>query len=217
MRELERVIIPEILDSLDPADSRAIRSRRDLRRIDLFLGNSRWVLRQLKKQTPVPARIAEIGAGEGDLCRKISSTLPSSVITGLDLITRPANLPANIQWISGDFFQTLRQTDADTCIGSLILHHFSKPALRDLGVALQSFRQLVFCEPLRSRVPLFLSQLSAAFMGEVTRHDMPASIRAGFCQGELPALLGLDSKFWTISESSHWRGALRLLAKRRPE
>ena len=54
-------------------------------------------------------------------------------------------------------------------------------------------------------------------MGEVTRHDMPASIRAGFRQGELPVLLGLNSEDWTISESSHWRGALRLIAKRRPE
>jgi hypothetical protein len=49
----------------------------------------------------------------------------------------------------------------------------------------------------------------------VTRHDMPTSIRAGFCPGELPALLGLDSKKWSVSESSHWRGALRLAASRR--
>jgi hypothetical protein len=49
----------------------------------------------------------------------------------------------------------------------------------------------------------------------VTRHDMPASIRAGFRRGELPALLGLDSKKWILRELSHWRGSLRLVASRR--
>jgi hypothetical protein len=215
MRELNRVIIPEILDSLNPSDPRAIRSRRDLRWIDLYLGNSRWIVRQLKTQTPPPAQIIEIGAGEGDLCRKAQASLPSSTVTGLDLIQRPTNLPVSIQWIGGDFFQTLPHTNADACVGSLILHHFSDEALRELGARLQSFRSLTFCEPLRSRLPLFLSKLSAAFMSEVTRHDMPASIRAGFRPGELPALLGLDSKKWSVRESSHWRGALRLAASQR--
>jgi len=215
MRELKRVIIPEILDSLNSADPRAIRSRRDLRWIDLFLGNSRWIVRQLKKQTPPPARIIEIGAGEGDLCCRVQTSLPSSTVTGLDLIQRPGNLPEVIQWSSGDFFQTLPKIDADACVGSLILHHFSDEALRDLGAGLQSFRSLTFCEPLRSRLPLFLSKLSCPFLSEVTRHDMPASIRAGFIPGELPALLGLDSKNWHIRESPHRRGVLRLTASQR--
>jgi hypothetical protein len=215
MRELDRVIIPEILDSLNPADPRAIRSRRDLSLIDLFLGNSRWIVRQLKKQAPPPARIIEIGAGAGTLCRKVQTALPSSTVTGLDLIQRPSSLPGGIQWIGGDFFQTLPKIDADACLGSLILHHFSEQALRDLGARLQSFRSLVFCEPLRSRLPLFLSKLCCPFMSEVTRHDMPASIRAGFRPGELPALLGLDSKTWSVRESSHGRGVLRLVALQR--
>jgi hypothetical protein len=215
MRELDRVIIPEILDSLNSADPRAIRSRRDLRLIDLFLGNSRWIARQLQKQTPPPARIIEIGAGEGTLCRKVQTALPASTVTGLDLIQRPASLPRGIQWIDGDFFQTLTNIEANACIGSLILHHFTTEALRDLGARLQSFRCLVFCEPLRSRVPLFLSKLSCPLLSEVTRHDMPASIRAGFFPGELPALLGLDSKKWSVRESSPWRGVLRLVASQR--
>jgi hypothetical protein len=215
MRELDRIIIPEILDSLNPADPRAIRSRRDLRWIDLFLGNSRWIVRQLKKQTPPPARIIEIGAGEGDLCRRVQTSLPSSTVTGLDLIQRPGNLPEVIKWSSGDFFQILPKIDADVCIGSLILHHFSDEALRDLGAGLQSFRSLTFCEPLRSHLPLFLAKLTCPVLSEVTRHDMPASIRAGFITGELPALLGLDSKNWHIRESSHWRGLLRFTASQR--
>ena len=124
MRKLDRVIVPEILDSLDPSDPRALRSRNDLRLIDFFLGNSRWIVGQLEKQDPAPARILELGAGEGELCRRINASLPSSNVTGLDLIGRPANLSADIDWISGDFFDTLPATNADTCVGSLILHHF---------------------------------------------------------------------------------------------
>ena len=210
----KRVIIPEILDSLDPTDPRAIRSRWDLRWIDFYLGNSRWILHQLHQRPS--AQIVEIGAGEGDLCRKILSDLPApTTITGLDLIQRPANLPQDIHWICGDFFQTLDDLEADTCVGSLILHHFSESALRDLGARLQSFRRLIFCEPLRSRLPLALSKLSSGLVSEVTRHDMPASIRAGFRPGELSALLGLDSRKWIIRESSNWRGALRLVSLRR--
>lgn len=214
MRALNRVIVPELLDSLSPADPQAIRSRKDLGWIDFFLGNSRWIVRQLERQNPAPARILELGAGEGALCRRINALLPHTTVTGLDLIGRPAHLPAAIQWRSGDFFETLPQCEADVCVGSLILHHFPDGALSALGTRLRSFRTIAFCEPFRSRLPLALSALSCTFMGEVTRHDMPVSIRAGFRLGELPELLGLDSKNWTLSESSHWRGSLRLIASR---
>ena len=215
MRPLSRVIVPEILDSLPPDDPRAIRSRRDLRWIDCYLGNSRWIVRELKSRISGPARIMEIGAGGGWLCESVHAALPASRLTGLDLVPRPPGLPSAIDWKCGDFFQTLGDTDAEVCIGSLILHHFTDPALRELGECLQSFRQVVFCEPLRARLPLFLSKLSNPFLGEVTRHDMPVSIRAGFRQGELPGLFGLDSKKWHIRELSHWRGSLRLVASRR--
>lgn len=213
MRSLDRVIIPEILDSLAPTDTRAIRSRRDLKWIDLYLGNSRWILKRLAAQRP--SSILEIGAGNGDLCQAIHSELPSSSITGCDLIARPPQLPQGIHWISGDFFQTLPMLKADTCLGSLILHHFPLDALRDLGTHLKAFHRLFFCEPLRSRVPLVLSNLSSIFMGEVTRHDMPTSIRAGFRVGEIGPLLGLDSAKWSIQESEQWRGVLRWSATRR--
>jgi SAM-dependent methyltransferase len=215
MHQPERLIVPEILDSLDPADPRAIRSRADLRLIDWYLGNTRWLVRQLKAQSPALDRILEIGAGEGRLCCRIQEALPKSSVTGLDLIARPDNLSSNIQWIRGDFFQSLRQLDADACVGSLILHHFSNETLRDLGQQLRSYRVIAFCEPLRSRVPLLLSGLSSFAMSEVTRHDMPASIRAGFRRGELVSSLGLDPRSWKISESCDWRGSLRLIGSQR--
>ena len=209
-----RVLTPEILDNLDPADPRAIRSRRDLRLINGFLGNSHWILGELRKQSPLHEGIVELGAGDGALCRAMHRALPSTPVIGLDFTTRPHGLPSKIQWLSGDFFETLSHVQGSTCIGSLILHHFSQEMLRNLGERLQRFSLLVFCEPLRGTLPLALARLASPFTGDVTRHDMPASIRAGFRIGELPDLLGLDTAAWHIRESLVSRGSLRMIASR---
>jgi hypothetical protein len=86
--------------------------------------------------------------------------------------------------------------------------------LRELGSHLKAFPVLIFCEPLRDALPLLLARLAAPWSGEITRHDMPASIRAGFRPGELPGLLGLDSGLWQIRETALRRGGLRMIASR---
>jgi hypothetical protein len=110
--------------------------------------------------------------------------------------------------------ETLTGIDADTCVGNLILHHFGDADLGRLGVILSRFRLLVFTEPLRTRPTLALSGLALPFASNVTRHDMPASIRAGFRPGELPRLLGLDPAVWRLREVTSPRGSVRLIASR---
>ena len=215
MRASERVIKPEILDNLSPDDSRAIRSRQDLCVIDAILGNSRWITAQLQSRTESLSGIVEIGAGTGALCNRLHKKFPDALITGLDFVSRPPSLAHGIQWKSGDFFDTLLGLHAGACIGSLILHHFAAGVLREIGRRIAQFPLLVFCEPLRSPLPLAISNLVLPLVSEVTRHDMPASICAGFQKGELPFLLGLDPQKWHVQESSTWRGSLRLLAWRR--
>jgi hypothetical protein len=97
-------------------------------------------------------------------------------------------------------------------MGSLVLHHFGAEALADLGERLAGFSSLVFSEPLRSRVPLWFSKVAAPVFGKVTRHDMAASIRAGFVRGELVRVLKLDQRRWKISEQATLRGSLRFRA-----
>lgn len=212
MRAPDRVITPEILDSLDHRDPRAVRSRRDLHLIDSFLGNSRWVTRTLAKYPNSSGEIVELGAGEGTLCNKIGQSLPGSSVTGLDLIPRPESLRDGIHWRTGDFFDTLEDVHGSACVGSLILHHFSTNVLSELGRRLQKFDLLVFAEPLRSRLSLSAAALASPFIGDVTRHDMPASIRAGFVCGELAEALRLDTDLWTIDETATWFGTIRFLA-----
>lgn len=215
MRALDRVITPEILDSLDHRDPRAARSRRDLLFIDAFMGNSRWITRTVSRQQPAHQGIVELGAGTGALCTRLHHALPGCPITGLDLVPRPDSLKDDIHWIRGDFFETLDHVRGNMCAGSLVLHHFSANVLRELGRRLRRFEFLVFAEPLRSRIPLTASTLISPFVGEVTRHDMPASIRAGFLPGELAPALHLDPKHWDVRETSTWSGALRFTACQR--
>lgn len=212
MRSPDRVITPEILDSLDHLDPRAIRSRRDLAVIDAFMGNSRWIVRTIAHNPLARQGIVELGAGSGHLCERLHRILPDSQLTGLDLIPRPATLSNGIHWLAGDFFDTLDSIRGGACVGSLILHHFSHAVLRELGRRLHRFPALVFAEPHRSRIPLAAAGMLSPLVGEVTRHDMPASIRAGFVPGELTAAMQLDSNEWIIRETTTWTGAIRFTA-----
>jgi len=212
---MKRILKAEILDHLDPADPGAVRSRRDLRWIDLFLGNSRWMLDSLGKLRGTAQGVVELGAGEGALCRRISAILPGISVTGLDRLARPAQLPSSVRWVGGDFMETLPSVAGSACCGALILHHFDAENLRKLGRELARFSHLLFTEPHRSVLPLTMAGLVSPLVGKVTRHDMPASIRAGFRKGELPSLLGLRPSDWVIREQVTLRGSLRFSASRR--
>ena len=211
---MNRTLQTELLDHLDPADPGAVRSRRDLKFLDLFLGNSRWILRSPQRFRERCRSFVELGAGEGRLCRAMIAAHPRGEITGLDRIARPEGLPSCIRWVSGDFLETLPSVEADVCYGSLILHHFDATDLRRLGWEFRRYSLLLFSEPYRGRVPLRMAGLASPFVGEITRHDMPASIRAGFRKGELAGFLGLAPARWEVREAVTRRGTLRFAAIR---
>jgi hypothetical protein len=210
-----RIVTPEILDTLDAGHPEARRSRRDLRRLEWFLGGSRWIARAaLEHRRDAGRGIVELGAGGGELCGKLAASMPECPVTGLDYAGRPSGLNSAVQWRSGDFFQTLPGSGGGLAAGNLILHHLSDEALRLLGAMLAGFRALLFSEPLRASWPLGLSRLAHPFVGKVTRHDMPASIRAGFRPGELAGLLGLEQSSWRVEEVPRITGVLRFKAWR---
>ncbi len=206
----ERVVCPEILDGLPADDPAARRSRRDLRRINAMMGNFRWVERQAGRLAPGGA-LVEIGAGEGILSARLAAKFPGKNITAVDLAPGPAGL-AGVEWRRGDLFKILPEVRADVVFGVMIVHHFSDAQLADLGRVLLQFQTVCFCEPLRAALPQVWGGLMWAFVGSVTRHDLPVSVRAGFRPGELAWLLGLEK--WRIEESVDWRGSLRLVAWR---
>jgi 2-polyprenyl-3-methyl-5-hydroxy-6-metoxy-1,4-benzoquinol methylase len=208
----DRILEEEVIDHVDASEPHALRSRRDLRIIDALLGNSRWIERAIR--TLKVDSIVELGAGDGHLSRKLSRIYPQARITGLDLVQTPNDWKHPLHWIQGDLLKTIGETSAQICIGSLVLHHFDREELTELGNHLQRFSMLVFSEPHRHVQPLTGSYLLRPFMGKIVRHDMPASIRAGFKKGEIPEFLKLDHKSWSIQESVNILGALRFTARR---
>jgi 2-polyprenyl-3-methyl-5-hydroxy-6-metoxy-1,4-benzoquinol methylase len=202
--EVKREVRPELLDSLPAHDPGAIRSRRDLRLINFLMGNERWIMRQLSE-----GGIVELGAGSGDLTRQLASI---GRVTALDYQEKPPSL--DVRWLAGDLFETFPATDGDTVVANLILHHFEDPDLARLGRLIKSRRRLVAVEPWRCSSSLIEGNLLWPFINDVTRHDMMASIRAGFQKGELPALLSLGDD-WEWREEVSLLGGLRVVALRR--
>ncbi|MGB0327546.1 MAG: class I SAM-dependent methyltransferase [Akkermansiaceae bacterium] len=201
---MERVVCPEILDSLAGDDPRAVRSRRDLRLINVLMGNERWILKQEMK-----GALIELGAGEGQLTRKLSM---NHKVTGLDFQERPEEL--EVAWLSGNLFETLPRVDGDTVVANLILHHFQDHDLKRLGGLIKKRRRLIAVEPWRHRIALWEGRLLWPVINEVTRHDMIVSIRAGFRKGDLPRLLDLGPE-WEWREEVSLLGGIHVLAWRR--
>jgi hypothetical protein len=209
-----RIVEPEILDHLPHDDPAARRSRLDLRRINFLMGNERWILRTMERfPDAATSRVCELGAGDGGLAAKIRRRFPNTRVTACDLTPRPAGLDAAIDWRCGDIFQQ-PPPPGGVLVANLFLHHFEGDDLRRLGKICEGFDMLIFNEPNRSRMAAVLGTLLHPFVNHVTRHDMQASIRAGFRGGETARLLDLDPARWRIEETSPWRGARRVVACR---
>ena len=74
---------PEILDDLPPADPRAIRSRRDLQRVNRVMGSCGILTRAIRRALnpaphKAPLRLLELGAGDGTLALRIAKRLATS-------------------------------------------------------------------------------------------------------------------------------------------
>ena len=217
---LHRVIVPEILDSLPHGDPRAVESRRDLRRINRVMGNPSWFERSLRAHAARAGRgerILELGAGDGALARHLWAkqiSLPENW-TALDLAPPPAQWPSNARWLQRDLFAPGPLPDAHILLANLFLHHFQGSDLASLKVRVPaSCRLVLVSEPARRRLHLAQGRLLSALLGlgEVTRHDMQASIHAGFLKNELPEVL--FGKEWSWEVSTTLLGAYRLRAWR---
>ena len=188
---VNRLVLPEILDELDAMDQRAIRSRRDLRLVNWFMRGEAWILRQLDKM-PVVERVVELGAGSGHLAKSIHACWPELEVVCVDLTPRPAHLDGRVSWWQGDVFDYNGYDGNTVVVTNLFLHHFEAQQLEQLGNKMRGIRALLAAEPYRGTMSLLMGRCLFPFVNDVTRHDMAVSIGAGFRTGELAMMLGMD-------------------------
>ena len=197
--------MPELLDGLPPEDPRAAQSRADLRRINGLMLNARASVALIRRHVAGPlGHVVDLGCGDGAemlrVARRLGPATGRPRLTLLDL--RPAvgqgtiaSLEAlgwAVEIVAADIFRWLEAVDSDVdlMLANLFLHHFEKPALaRLLSAASERSRYLVATEPLRTGFALIGARsVGAIGANAVTRHDAPASVRAGFRDRELSGL-----------------------------
>ncbi|MEO6003069.1 MAG: hypothetical protein ABIZ04_11380 [Opitutus sp.] len=213
---MPRTIHPELLDALPPDHPDAIHSRRDLRFINRFMGNHRWIARELPRHVRANDRMLEIGAGTGELALKLSRA--GFAVDALDFVPPPPNWPAALMWHQADLKTFGDYDQYGMIVGNLIFHHLTEDELGELGARLRtSSRVIIACEPVRRRFSQLMFRAFAPIFGasHVTVHDGLVSIAGGFASDELPCALGLDNDRWIVDQSSSLFGGYRMVATRR--
>ena len=223
-----RTVSAEILDELPATDPRAIRSRRDLQRVNRVIGSCAILTRSIRHalaSVPKPShpRILELGAGDGSLAlriaKQIAASWPAAELTLLDrqaLIDERTGIAfAHLGWIlrplTVDVLEWARAPTQQPrsgrwhlALANLFLHHFEEDALRELlsAVALRC-DAFIACEPRRSIPALAGSRLLPAIgVSADTRHDATTSVRAGFRGSELSRMWPAAAGSWRIEERS---------------
>ncbi len=214
---MDRVVEAEWLDALPPEDPRAAGSRRDLRWLNACMGNARIVARVLRDVFRERAldTLVELGSGDGwFLWRVLRGVGRMADGTQVVLVDRQAAVTPAVRrafHVSGwrlhvaqadalDWLQHSNEQSRRAVMTNLFLHHFTNAQLVVLLEAIARRADvLVAIDPRRSIGPLVASR-RVGMMGcnRVTRHDAPASVRAGFAGCELSSLW--PGKEWRLEE-----------------
>jgi hypothetical protein len=199
---IRRVVEPELLDTLPANHPGAARSRRDLRRINAWMGNARHLARAIKQLKIPPKRVVELGTGDGTLMLKLAAHLPHDTELWL-LDMQPVIAPETLEALRSrgwtvhiirarlqDWLAAPEPPEVDLILANLFLHHFTDSELRDLFESLAPIASaFISCAP-RRWMPALLSTHALWLIGcnAITRHDARISVRAGFRQKDLSRL-----------------------------
>jgi 2-polyprenyl-3-methyl-5-hydroxy-6-metoxy-1,4-benzoquinol methylase len=215
---MKRRIQPELLDTLPSDDPRALQSRRDLQKINAFMGNPHAIGRRVSKGLGgrTPRTIVDLGCGDGTMLLRIArrrkgAWRPASVVLvdrqpAVSAATRRAfaALSWPIEFSQQDVFEWLAESHppSDVILANLFLHHFSDQDLRRFFRRVAQHTTLfVASEPRRSRMALGAIRLLPLIgCNRVTRHDARVSVRAGFANHDLSELWPLKDGWQLIEQ-----------------
>jgi hypothetical protein len=213
---MKRIVQPELLDSLPATDPRAIRSRRDLRRVNSWMRNDVIMADALQNALKDSAlrQITELGAGDGNfllsVAKKIAARRPGMAATLLDLQknTSAETLAgfASLGWrpevVVADVFDwSPAAGGSEIIIANLFLHHFADARLAELLEKISRHAKLfIAIEPHRFRHSFACAQLLRVIgCNALTLHDAAISIRAGFIKQEISTLWP-HTQNWQLAE-----------------
>ena len=213
---MKRLVQPELLDSLPPEDPRARGSRRDLQRINWWMGHHGILARTLRQRLPAqpPGRLLEIGAGDGEFFLHLARQFvppwspPRATLLDMQNIVTAETLAAcarrgwQVDAVVADVFDDTASKEPSAAIfANLFLHHFADDALARLLFKMSQQTDLfIALEPRRVAQPWICGQLLRLVgCNAVTLHDGVVSVRAGFVGRELSALWP-DAANWQLTE-----------------
>ena len=215
---MERCVRPELLDELPPQDLRAVQSRKDLERVNAWMGHCGVLARALRSTCDrgTGRRLVELGAGDGRFLLRVARRLSvgwegtsALLLDRLKIVSEGTRQgfealgwrTENLEAEALDWLARLGAPAYDVMLANLVLHHFREAQLAALlGAAARQARVFIAVEPRRSaRSLLFSRSLWLIGCNQVTRHDAPVSVRAGFAGCELSRLwpAGQD---WELQE-----------------
>jgi hypothetical protein len=227
---LPRRLEPEWLDHLPADDPRAMRSRRDLTRVNSFMGNAGRMADALLQHAAdkTPRTMVDLGSGDGQFMLQVARRLAprwqavSVVLLDQQNIVSEATragfaaLGWRVEPTSADVFDFLaRVQPVDIITANLFLHHFVDDQLRRLfEQAARATSLMVACEPRRTKFVVEASRLLwAVGCNDVSVHDAVVSARAGFTDKELSALWPHDPQ-WQVHEQTAGLFSHRFVARR---
>jgi hypothetical protein len=219
-RPLTRRVEPEWLDQLPAGDPDALRSRRDLRRLNWVMGNVDSMVRLLVRGGLGTGlqRLIDLGAGDGTFLLGVARRMaPSCGHVKATLVDRHELVSAatreafraldwEIDVVAADVSDWLGRAvprERTIVLANLVLHHLDEAPLRALlsrvAATCESFAA---CEPRRSRFVFEACRWMWCFgCSAITRHDGAVSVRAGFRAQEISELWP-ESAEWRLEENS---------------
>ena len=229
---MDRCVEAEWLDQLPADDPDAAASRRDLRRLNAFMGHARCAAEFLRSSTVNDSvfEVVDLGGGDGSLllaaARRLGplhQAIHATIVDRQNLVLEQthrefAKLGWEVETAQADIFDWLRdrfEPANAVILCNLFLHHFSRRQIAALFCeATRSARAFLALEPRRCFWSLGFSYLVWMIGCEkVTRHDAPASVRAGFRDRELSELWPQEAG-WRLDESAIGLFSHRFVAAR---